>query len=431
MFALTEEQIIDATKMAQKPDLPNFSLAGTGKTHTTLEAIRLTGFKTGIILCPTIALHWWKSQADMWLDIESHIVRTSKEKLPSGILIMTYDIARRRFVELYHTFSGGFLVMDESHHVASPLSQRSKSLFGPFLDGHGGLTACFDTVWCLTGTPICNYANDLWTQVGVLHPGAFRSRGIRNYNDFERKFCVKREVKYTPTMRPKWVVKGNVQEMLLHKIVYDEIGAIRRLSPPDGLPELNMRDLCVDVSLSRDDREASKDFKISDLTDPDSMIAKVWRTIGLLKVKPTASMIKDLCKSGPILLGCWHRDVMDEYEAELSGLKVVQVHGGTPDSKLEGIGKRFNRGHYDVLIGQMKKMGVSWNLQEASNRVIVAETHPSPGIVEQFYKRVYRRGQKRPCYVDIITSETDVDKGLNKVRRKKEASNEVINQMET
>ena len=167
------------------------------------------------------------------------------------------------------------------------------------------------------------------------------------------------------------------------------------------------------------------------LSDPDSIAARAWKAAGMGKVAEAVPHIGELADAGPVLVGCWHREVMVAYSEELTkkGLKVVQVHGGTPETKREEIRKRFNSGEIDVLLGQMRAMGAAWNIQEACSTVVVVEEHPSPALVEQFYKRVYRRGQTRACQLDHITSNTPIDKGLKAVRLRKAASDEVINEV--
>jgi hypothetical protein len=165
------------------------------------------------------------------------------------------------------------------------------------------------------------------------------------------------------------------------------------------------------------------------INNPNSIVAKVWHNVGLLKVPETVPYVGECVKAGPILLGIWHRDVSTAYRDALQdlGLSVGEVNGSTSDAEKEAIRTAFNGGAVDVLIGQMQAMGVSWNLQKAAAHVIIAEEHPSAKIIEQFYKRVYRYGQQFPVQVDYITSDNQVDQALRSVRERKARSNEKIN----
>lgn len=430
---LSKEQIEDAIKMATTPDLPNFSKAGTGKTHTTLEAIRrVDEGLPHLILCPRIALRWWEQQAREFLGADARIMKTGNSPLKGDIIITTYGLARNARHRLYEHFDGGSLTLDESDNLANPDAKQTQAVFGNHADLRGGLAERFDTVWPLTGTPIRSFADDMYTQVATLHPDTFEQYGIRTYDDFCAKFTYKKQKQFNPRMRPVWKVVASSNEGMLHRIVYEEIGAIRRLEAP-GLPQLRFRTLEVAVKLTKEVRDACRGMTpeqiVAQFNDENSIIAKVWRLVGLAKVEEIVPYVGDCVRSSPILLGCWHHDVMNAYAEHFDkmGLRYEIVSGKTPNNMLEPIRERFNNGDLDVIIGQMRAMGSSWNLQEASNHVIIGETYPAPSVIEQFYKRVYRRGQKAACDVDLIVGDNDIDHALEAVRLRKEKSDEKVN----
>lgn len=433
---LTPEQHLDATRMAAEPDLPNFSKPGTGKTHTALEAIRLFGAKRNLILGPKISISWWAEQAAEYLGAEVGVMKTAASPLVGDIVITTYDIARNARERLYEEFRSGTLTLDESHYVSGVDAKRTQAVFGNRVDLVGGLAERFDTVWCMSGSPMQNYANDYYTQAAALHPEIFSNYGIETYDDFCRKFTYKAKRQFHPRMQPVWKIVSSANEALLHRIVYDELGAICRLEAPN-LPDLRSRQLTVPVKVTKELRDACKGLSEEEIArrlgDQNGIIAKAWHQIGLAKVAEVVPYVGDSVRSSPVLLGCWHRDVMEAYAKHCidMNLKVDQVHGGTPDAKKDRIRNAFNKGYIDVLIGQMSAMGVSWNIQEECHHVIIAEVHPSPAVIDQFYKRVYRRGQERDCTVDLILGDHPIDQALNRVRLGKEKSDGRITHGET
>jgi len=431
---LTDQQIEDAAYMAATPDVPNFSKAGTGKTHTTLEAIRRFDRGPTLILGPVIAVDWWAEQARDFLGADVQVLTSGNTKFRASadVHIATFGIARNRAAELYERFDRGAMVIDESHNLRTTDAKQTQAVFGKKADGWGGLCSCFESVWNLTGTPIVSYANDMWTQAGVLHPDVWDRYSIQSYDDFCRRFTYKRKKQFHPSMQPVWKISGNTNEALLRRVVYDEIGAIRR-QEATGLPSLRMRHLHVPIKLDASVRKImqgkSRQQILDALNDPDSLMGACRRAVGLAKVHEVVHYSGDLAKHEPLLIGCWHHNVMDAYVEEFGklGLDTVKVSGQTSDKVKAVIRKAFNNGEIDVLVGQMQAMGTSWNIQEECSWVIVAETVPSPSIIEQFYKRVYRFGQKKPCQVDVILSNTPIDTALNDVSSKKEKSNEKIN----
>jgi len=428
---LSPEQEEDARRMADNPDLPNFSKPGTGKTHTALRALDLFNPKRTLIVGPKISIGWWEEQAKSFLGAEVGVLKSSSSPLVGDIVVTTYGLARNARDKLYDAFKEGALILDESHYVSGVDAKQTQAIFGNKIDLAGGLAERFDTVWCMTGTPMQNFANDYYTQAAVLHPDLFAEYGIRSYDDFCRKFTYKAQRQFHPRMQPVWKIVASANEGLLHRIVYDELCAIRRLEAPN-LPKLRRRDLGIPVKVSKELKDAcngmSDEAIARALNDDNGIVAKAWHYLGLAKIPEVVPYVGDSVKAGPILLGCWHRDVMEAYAQHFikMNMRVEQVHGGTPENKLASIRTAFNKGYIDVLIGQMKAMGTSWNLQECCSHVIVTEVHPSPSVFDQFYKRVYRYGQEQECTVDLIIADHPVDKALNSVREAKEKSDDKI-----
>ncbi|MDJ0827781.1 MAG: SNF2-related protein [Rhodobacter sp.] len=432
MLKLSPEQAEDAQKMADNPDLPNFSLPGTGKTHTALEAIKLFGAKRNVIVAPPIALHWWEEQAREYLGADARIVKTGSSPLVGDITIMSYGIMRNARERIYETFDGGSLTLDESHNVCNIDAKQTQAVFGNQMDLAGGIAERFDTVWNMTGTPKMNHANDYYTQAAILHPEPFARRDIHNYKDFCTRFTYSQERQYNPRMRPVWKIVGSQNEGLLGRIVYEDIKAIRRKTA-SSLPKLRERTLEVPVTLPKEIRTTLKNMGHAEILMrinlKGGIIAEAWRLIGLGKVKHVVPYVGDSVKDSPVLLGCWHHEVMDAYVEAFTemGLRVEKVAGDVSAKMKENIRRAFNDGFIDVLVGQMKSMGVAWNLQEAANHVVIAEVHPSPAIIDQFYKRVYRRGQTQDCIVDKVLGEgMVVDEALDGVRERKEVSDRKI-----
>jgi SNF2 family DNA or RNA helicase len=125
-----------------------------------------------------------------------------------------------------------------------------------------------------------------------------------------------------------------------------------------------------------------------------------------------------------VLIGVWHSSVGQAYQDELTkaGLKVHRVYGATSDDDRQRTKDLFNAGDIDVIVGQMQAMGVSWNLQQSSHRVIIAQDHFSPSVIEQFYKRVYRKGQTKHTHLDYLTSDHPLDRVIERLRKARQKS---------
>lgn len=377
----------------------------------------------------------WGEEIQKYLGMSVQVIRSSTNAIVgTDAIVTTYDLAtaiKGKLIETYHG-EKAVLINDESHNINGTTAKRTKAVFGEVLDLKGGIAEQFDQVWNLTGTPMTAYADGMYTQAAILHPEVFGAYKAATYLQFEKMFTYRKQKQYNKTMQPVWKISGNINEGFLNRVVYKELGAIRRVDTA-GLPPVRHRDLDVPIKLTAEVRKALNGMKAEQvaslINDPESMIAKVWHTIGLLKVADTLPYLGECAKVGPVLVGIWHRDVGQAYYDGLTahGFRAAQVNGSTKDNDKEKIRDDFNSGRLDVLIGQMGAMGVSWNLQQASSHVVITEEYPSATVVEQFYKRVARLGQTQSVQVDYIGSDTLIDTALRSVRLRKAKSNEAIN----
>lgn len=423
----------DAAKMASGLDIPNYSLAGTGKTLSALEAHKLTGLNRGMVLAPPIALSMWEQNIKEHLGASVQVIRTgSAIKGNPDFVVTTFDLAGRSMrVQLYEYFGKGppaNLMLDEAHYLRRHTSQRSIGVFGERMDGNGGHVENFEQVWSLTGNPIWNHNDDIYSQLRALHGDVLRKYGVIRYEDFIRNFCILKVKQYHKNMPPRLTVIGSQNSATLSHIMYKDIKAIRRLEP-EGLPDLVETKLypkmgVVPAEYAKLVNSMSEQDLLKALLSPDDnmQMQKVWQAVALAKVKGSVDYLVDVARAGPVLIGVWHNSVgaaiADALEkAECS---VERVYGATSHKKRDEIQDSFNAGNLDFVVGQMAAMGVSWNLQATCSRVVIAQDHPSPSVIEQFYKRVYRFGQTNTTFLDFLTSEHALDKTIEKMRLTRE-----------
>ena len=439
---LMDIQIEDSDRLASEGDLPNFSLAGTGKTLTSLEAFKKAGHSRGLVLGPAISLQMWQEESEEWLGCKTQVLRKGSDMIDKSadLIVAPYDLAggsQRR--ALYKHFSPqvgetSALILDESDRLRRATSNRACAVYGVATDGAGGFAENFSQVWHMTGNPVYRFHDDLWPMLHAMYPDVLAKYHSLEYNQFVRNFCVCKMKQFNPKMQPKMTIIRSQGEAIIHHILYDQIKAIRRLEATD-LPELVTQRLYPKLGVipaqyakyvnKMSEQELLKAL-VTDNKDGGIDMQHVWQAVALAKVKGASEYLEDCCKQAPVLIGVWHNSVGQAYYEELTkiGLKVRRVYGATPDREREEIRDLFNAGSIDAIIGQMQAMGVSWNLQKASHRVVIAQDHFSPSVIEQFYKRVFRKGQQNKTYLDFLTSQHPLDKVIEKVRLSRQRSQE-------
>lgn len=431
---LTPNQVEDATKMSAR-DLPNYSKPGTGKTVVTLEAMKRAKTKRGLILCPSIASIMWRDWISGYLGADAAIITSSSQKMPTAeFQIVSYGLISRgfgdRLYEHWRNSKDNSLVMDEAHYLRGYESARSMAVAGPDFDARNGLIELFDRCYPLTGTPIMRHNDDMWAQLRPLFPQELAAYGALTLDEFWRKFCYRKLVQHHPRQRPHMSTVASVNTKMLNKLMFETIGAINR-QVIDGL-EVVHSDYEIALTPNKgafvDNGTVKKYAKLSveecmKRLDTDESMSKVRRLIGLMKIAHVVDHIKDTIAREPLLIGVLHSDVGEALHSALSKhFNGARVYGATPPNQREEIRLRFNDGKMDYIVGQMAAMGTAWNLQECGRRVFILEEDPSPAIVEQFYKRVARTGQKNQVLVEYAIASHPVDKAIREVRERKAAN---------
>lgn len=193
---------------------------GLGKTSAALWAAHDAKVQQLLVVCPVSVKFNWKAEIDATLGFEKWptiIINGSSKKradqiamaraiAPGGnlALIINYDLLihltedQRAWVQQFA--KDGMVLFDESHYLKSRISQRTQQA--------AKIGEQSRYVSCLTGTPICNLADDLFSQVELVRPGTWTS-----YRDFAKRYLVIQSVKFGKRDVQKVVGTKNLTEL--------------------------------------------------------------------------------------------------------------------------------------------------------------------------------------------------------------------------
>jgi len=177
------------------------------------------------------------------------------------------------------------------------------------------------------------------------------------------------------------------------------------------------------------EKQSLADIK-QQLESKEPALATVRRKLGLAKVKSAAAEIAERIEAGQnVLVGAWHTEVIDELVAALTdkGHAVGTIDGRASAMKKAALQEAWNGGELDALVCQIAAAGVSLNLQHGGTQIIVVEEDWSPSIMDQFYARLWRYGQKKHVHVDTLESKSKLDKALGRISKTKEREHEKFN----
>jgi SNF2 family DNA or RNA helicase len=438
---LLPHQIEDAAFLASRAFAGCFSGMGSGKTRTALEAARLVAADPLVVVAPPIALRMWAREAEDHLGATAQIVKTGATKIDPAarILVMSYEIATKRAVELKQISGASkVLICDESHALKSFSAKRTKAVLGS-----GGICSTFAHAWLLTGTPATRWNDDLIPFLFRAAPDVMRDKlGGLSIEKFQLRYTVRQQKKFAGARFPTMMTVGSRNTSELAEIMYQGEGrvAVRRelVDVWAAMPPITRNRYTIGLASSPELNAALSDLRSltraqveEKLASKDPALATMRRMIGLGKVPEAAAVIAERVEdtSGAVLVGAWHIEVIDGLVAALRkrGLRVEALDGRTSLPRKAAVEAAFNDRAIDVLVGQIGAMGVSLNLQKGGSSIIVVEEDWSPAMMDQFYARLHRMGQSQHVHVDTLETETKIDEAIHKISKEKARQHQILN----
>jgi SNF2 family DNA or RNA helicase len=441
---LLPHQIEDAAFLASRRFAGCFSGMGSGKTLTALEAFRNSDATRALIIAPPIALRMWSREAERHCGVEAQILKTGKTKIADAqVVVCSYQIATARQQELFDWLRAGSsaLICDESHALKSTKAKRTKAVLG-----RGGLAGAATHTWCLTGTPVTRWNDDLIPFLCRAAPEQLKQKtGGLSIEQFMLRYTVRQKRQFPGARFPTQMVVGSRNTAELRDILYGEQGcAVRRELADvwDAMPPITHNTYEIQLQMDAELRATLKELDKRSITEiaqqlqrqtdnGEVPLATVRRQIGEAKVLGAAEVLAERVEagSGPVLAGFWHRAVGAALAEQLraKGLRVGVLDGATSAAKKAELEDAFNAKQLDVLLGQIASMGVSLNLQKGGNVIVVVESDWSPAIMDQFYARLYRMGQQKHVHIDTLTGDTKLEQAVARIAVSKERNAAALN----
>lgn len=203
-----------------------FFEVGTGKSLVAVNVARHKYAKhqkvfPTLIFAPISVLENWKKEwiisgGKFYSDKVEVIYGTAQKKLkliesPKPIKVINYDsLVNKDIISAIKNFAPKLLICDESHMLKNFKSKRTKAIME--------LSKEIPYRFILTGTPVLNSIEDLWSQMYILQPNILGN----NFYAFKNRYMVDKNAawkakggaKYFPNWEARDGAKAN-----LHKIV--------------------------------------------------------------------------------------------------------------------------------------------------------------------------------------------------------------------
>jgi superfamily II DNA or RNA helicase len=392
---------------------------GLGKTLQALCAMR----GRTLVVSPTSVLHNWVDEIERFRPGLSYNVYHGAGRRLNGdrdVTLTTYALLRidadQLAAERWDT-----LILDEAQAIKNPDSKVAQAAYR--LNGDFRMT--------LSGTPVENRLDELWSQFHFINRGLLGAR-----RNFEQRYAKPIDAGDQETAER---LRDRIRPFLL-----------RRLKR-DVAPELPPRtDVVLHSTLSRSERDtydAIRAAGLSEVVEQLSSGASVMQALEvLLRLRQAAchpalvpGQSADSSSKVELLLEFLDEVLAEDHKALVfsqwtSLLDLVEPHldrAKIPFTRLDGATRDRAAvvGHFQdpngppVLLASLKAGGLGLNLT-AADCVFILDPWWNPAAEDQAADRAHRIGQNRPVIVYRLVSEDTVEERIIALQQKKRALSE-------
>lgn len=396
---------------------------GLGKTIQTIAFLVSKIEKVGgkyLVVSPSSVVYNWEKEFDKFSPtVKTTVISGSIEEREIqlnealnedeiDVLITSYPLIQRD-IQYYKKHVFKTIILDESQNVKNDLAKTTKAV--------KELRA--NNIFALSGTPIENNLNELWSLFSIVLPGLFRSKKSFNNlteNEIARKiemFILRRlKMDVLDDLPPKTETVEFIELSDEQKRLYQtQLSLIRNdveeLIEQDEFEKNRMRILAGMTRL----RQICCDPRLIN-PEYDGGSAKLERLMEYLREALTNNKRVVLFSQFTSMLSII-REILDE-----QGVNYHYLDGGTPKEDRLELTTRFNEGEKDLFLISLRAGGTGLNLT-GGDTVILYDSWWNPAIEDQAADRVHRFGQKKSVQVIRMIMKGTIEEGINELQDQK------------
>jgi len=423
---LSDYQVEGAQWLARKRRAILADRVGLGKTAQAIRACDLLGCQRILVIAPKTLLHNWAREIGVWSAGDVHILTTRNDMTAARWHVTNYEVPVRR-----NLLGGGWdaLVVDEAHRVKNRKAQRARAVFA--------LARRTPNVMLLTGTPLLNRPDELWSLLHTIAPKVFSS-----YWRWVDEHCLQEPVVSGGRVVATRIVGVVDEEALRHQLA-DYM--LMRDASVLGLPE-RLEETVRVLMYPRQRREYEQMRKVfmadlgSEILVAQNAMTRLLRLQQLAldprlvggedrgaKTDAILEFVEDHLDEKILIFSTFRTYVyLLRDELKERGVEVVTVTGGETQKERQVAVDRFqSESQVRVLAGTYEAMSEGLNLQ-AADVVIHANKPWVPALIEQAEARAIRRGRQQPVTVVTVLAEGSVDTYVEDVLSAKQTLVDIV-----
>ena len=398
---------------------------GLGKT---LQALCAISGRT-LVVCPTSVLFNWQAEIHRFrpsLKVAVYYGSGRKMDLDADVVLTSYAVLRLDQSQLANpSRTWDMMIIDEAQTIKNPDSQVARAVHS--------VTAQFKV--SLSGTPVENRLDDLWSQFQFINPGLLGAR-----SDFEDQFA-----------RP--IARGDTQAAALLRARIRPF-ILRRLKK-EVAPELPARtELVLTTELNADERNlydsllaSTRKEVLAKMEEGGSIMAALELILRLRQSCCHQALIPGALAPGEQVLGSSKLDLLlesleeglseghkslvfsqwtsflDLIQTELEKRRIpfLRIDGSTQNR--QDIVRTFQSGGDDtrapkVMLISLKAGGVGLTLT-AADHVYIMDPWWNPAVEDQAADRAHRIGQQNPVMIHKLVAQDTIEEKIIELQKKK------------
>jgi SNF2 family DNA or RNA helicase len=407
---------------------------GLGKTIQALALLQKHkedteesgGKSTSLVIMPTSLIYNWLNEAKKFTRQLRFMVHTGSMRYKSpevfsnyDVIVTTYGISRID-VDLLKEFVFDYIILDESQNIKNPSSKSYQCV--------RQLKSRFKLI--LSGTPVENSVNDLWTQMSFINPGLL---GIQQY--FQNEFV-------TPIEKKKDEDKARKLQALIKPFVLRRTKEQVATELPPKTENLFYCKMTEEQSSVYEKVKSEyRNELLKSLEDGTYAKTQIQVLQGLIKLRQIAnhpSMIdseyegdsgkfEDVVHTlGNVLDGGHKVLIFSQFVKQLTIYREYFNEKNIPYAYLDG--STQNRGdivkHFQedektrVFLISIKAGGVGLNLTEA-DYVFILDPWWNPAVEQQAIDRTHRIGQTKNVFIYKFITKDSVEEKILALQQRK------------
>lgn len=415
---------------------------GLGKTVQTLSLIQkhkedtenAGGKATSLVIMPTSLIYNWLNEARKFAPQLRLMVHTGTMRYRSAEVFANYDVVITTYgisridIEMFKDFFFDYVILDESQNIKNPSSKSYQAV--------KQLKSRFKLI--LSGTPVENSVNDLWTQMSFINPGLLGSQQF-----FQNEFV-------TPIEKKKDEDKARKLQALIKPFVLRRTKEQVATELPPKTENLFYCQMTEEQSSVYEKVKSEyRNELLKSLEDGSFAKTQIQVLQGLIKLRQIANhpvmidgdyegdsgKFEDVVHTlGNVLDGGHKVLIFSQFVKQLTIYRKHFDREGIPYVYLDGstqnrgdVVKQFQEDEKTrVFLISIKAGGVGLNLTEA-DYVFILDPWWNPAVEQQAIDRTHRIGQTKNVFIyKFITKDSVEEKILALQQRKLSLSRALI-----